>query len=343
MRIRPHELDRHLQSKLAPIYVVSGDEPLQVSEAADAIRQAARKQGYTERDILEVNNRFAWSELTAEADCLSLFAEKRIIDLRIPNGKPGKEGGSALTEYAQRIPEDTLMLVTLPKLERAQLNSKWVKALEGKGALLQIWPVEGDRLLPWIEQRMRRAGLTPGPDVVQILADHIEGNLLAASQEIEKLLLLYGPSLISAEQLSSAVSDSARFDVFTLVDSALNGDTARCTRVFRGIKAEGIAAPVVLWALTREIRLLHGLALEVSRGKSPQQAVAANRGVWDKRKALVGKGLQRLSLNQWRQLLAQCGKADLAIKGQSRNNPWLILEQITTHISGTRFRSTPSI
>lgn len=341
MRIRPHELERRLKGVLAPIYVISGDEPLQVSETADAIRQAARTQGYTERDILEATARFSWSELTAEADNLSLFAEKRIIDLRIPNGKPGKEGGAVLAGYAQRIPEDTLLLITLPKLERTQLNSKWVKALEGKGALIQIWPVEGDRLPPWIEQRMRRAGLTPGPDVVPILADHIEGNLLAASQEIQKLLLLHGPSLITVERLNSAVSDSARFDVFALVDSALNGDTTRCTRILRGLKAEGTAAPVILWALTREIRLLHSLAMETSRGKSVQQAISANRGVWDKRKTLVGKGLQRLSLNQWRQLLSQCGKTDRAIKGQSSDSPWLLLEQITNRISGARFSTAP--
>ncbi len=336
MRIRPHELEQKLQGELAPIYVVSGDEPLQVIEATDFIRAAARKQGYTERDIIEAHNKFSWSELTAEADSLSLFAEKRIIDLRIPNGKPGKEGGSALAEYASRVPDDTLLLITLPKLERAQLTSKWVKALDSKGALIQIWPVEGERLHPWIEQRMRRAGLTPGAGVVQILAEHIEGNLLAASQEIQKLQLLYGPSPISAEQLNQAVSDSARFDVFSLVDSALTGDTARSTRILRGLKAEGTATPVVLWALTREIRLLHGLAMETARGKSAQQAIAANRGVWDKRKTLVGKGLQRLNLNQWRQLLAQCGKTDRAIKGQSRDNPWLMLEQITVRMAGTR-------
>ena len=340
MRIRPHELERHLKGNLAPIYVVTGDEPLQVGEAADAIRGAAREQGFTERDIFEATAKFKWSELTAEADALSLFAEKRIIDLRITNGKPGKEGGNALAEYAERPPEDTLLLVTLPKLERAQLNSKWVKALDKKGALIQIWPIEGDRLLPWIEQRMRRAGLTAGPEVVSILADQIEGNLLAASQEIQKLLLLYGPGLISAEQLNEAVSDSARFDVFGLVDSALNGETARCSRILRGLKAEGTAAPVVLWALTREIRLLHSLAQETARGKSPQQVVSGSRAVWDKRKSVVTKGLQRLNLSQWRYLLAQCGKTDRAIKGQSSDNPWLLLEQMTNRISGARFATS---
>jgi len=336
VRLRPHELQKHLQGPLAPIYVVSGDEPLQLGEVSDAIRAAARQQGYSERDIIEANAKFAWSELTAEANNLSLFAEKRVIDLRITNGKPGKEGSKVLVEYAGRIPEDTLLLITLPKLERAQLTSKWVKALENRGALIQIWPVEGERLLPWIEQRMRQAGLTPGPDVVPILAEHIEGNLLAASQEIQKLQLLHGSNPISAEELNQAVSDSARYDVFSLVDSALAGDTVRCTRILHGLKAEGTATPVVLWALTREIRLLHSLAVEVTRGKNRQQAIAANRGVWDKRKALVNKGLQRLNLRQWRQLLSQCGKTDLAIKGQSPDNPWLLLEQITIRMSNTR-------
>ncbi|MET0104081.1 MAG: DNA polymerase III subunit delta [Sedimenticola sp.] len=334
MRVRFPELQRHLDKGLAPIYLLSGDEPLQVSEAADAIRNHARSRGYATRDVLEADNKFDWNQLAAEANSLSLFSEQRIIDLRLPSGKPGREGASALVEYAERPPEDTLLLLTLPKLEKSQANTKWFKTLDKVGVVIQIWPIEGERLQPWIEQRMRKAGLTPAGDVVPMLAERIEGNLLAASQEIDKLLLIHGPGVIDAQQLAESVTDSARYDVFTLVDSALEGQVSRCLRILNGLQAEGTPAPVVLWALTREIRMLCNLAAEHENGRSIQQAIAANRGIWDKRKPLVAKGLKRLSLRRWQALLRTCGQADRAIKGQEKSEPWLLMQQITTTMAG---------
>lgn len=337
MRVRPHELSSHIQKHgIAPIYLVSGDEPLQMNETADAIRAAARSQGYSGRDVLEAGARFDWSELAAEANSLSLFAEKRIIDLRIPSGKPGRDGGKALAEYAERPPEDTLLLITLPKLDKGQASSKWLKALETRGAFIQIWPIEGSRLHPWIEQRMRQVGLAPGPQVVAMLAERIEGNLLAAAQEIDKLKLLHEGGIITLEHLQESVADSARYDVYGLVDAALEGRVGRTLRMLNGLRAEGTAAPVVLWALTREIRTLCALARQMAEGRSAQQVVAGAREVWDKRKPLVSQGLQRLNLRQWRQLLQLCGLADRAIKGQERQDPWLLLQRICTGMTGTR-------
>lgn len=335
MRVRPHELASHIERKgIAPIYLISGDEPLQMNETADAVRSAARAQGFSGRDILDAGSRFDWNELTAEANSLSLFAEKRIIDLRIPSGKPGREGGKALTEYAARPPEDTLLLITLPKLDKSQVSSKWLKSLESRGVFVQIWPIEGSRLYPWIEQRMRQVGLTPGPEVVTMLGERIEGNLLAAAQEIDKLLLLHGSGVITLEHLQESVADSARYDVYGLVDAALEGSLGRVVRMLNGLKAEGTPAPVVLWALTREIRMLCSLAQQVGQGRSPHQVVAAAREVWDKRKPLVSKGLQRLTLGQWRHLLQLCGLADRAIKGQDKQDEWLLLQRICSGMAG---------
>lgn len=334
MRIRIPELTASLKQRLAPIYLLSGDEPLQMQEAADAIRRAARDRGYSEREVLEADNRFDWGRLAAEANSLSLFAQQRIIDLRIPSGKPGTEGGKALAGYAAAPPDDTLLLITLPKLEKGQANSKWFRSLEKSGVVLQIWPIEGGQLQPWIEQRMRRAGLEPAPGVVPMLAERIEGNLLAAVQEIDKLLLLNGPGTLTPDQLAGAVADSARYDVFGLVDSALEGKVARCLRMLNGLEAEGTAAPVVLWALAREVRSLTSLAGEVARGTPVARAIGARRDIWDKRKPLVTRGLQRLDLPRWRTLLQLCARADRAIKGQDPADPWLLMQQIVTRMAG---------
>ncbi len=227
-----------------------------------------------------------------------------------------------------------MLLITLPKLDRSQSNSKWFKSIEKIGVVVQIWPIEGERLPPWIEQRMRKVGLIPAPDVLPMLAERIEGNLLAAAQEIDKLLLLHGPGIITPEQLAESVSDSARYDVFGLVDTALSGKTAHALRMLNGLKAEGTAPAIVLWALTRETRLLCSLAAEVERGSSPRQAVAGRREVWDKRKPLVSRGLERTKPAQWRKLLLLCGDTDRAIKGRSKDDPWRLMETITSRMAG---------
>jgi DNA polymerase-3 subunit delta len=337
MRMRAHELDRHLKQPLAPVYVLSGDEPLQIGETADAIRAAAREQEFLSREVLEADARFDWNRLGAEADALSLFAEKRVIDLRIPSGKPGREGSTALSEYCARPPADTLLLLTLPKIDRNQLNSKWCKALEQLGVLIQIWPIEGERLLPWLEQRMRVLDLSPERGVAALLADRVEGNLLAARQEIEKLLLIHGPGVISVEQLTESVADSARFDVFDLVDSALAGEAKRCVRILTGLRHEGIAAPVVLWALSREFRLLAGIATAIERGGSIDQELTRAR-VWDKRKGLLKQGLRRLRAAHLNRLLALCQESDAAIKGADSRDPWLLMEYLLLACAGKALR-----
>ncbi|WP_457665466.1 DNA polymerase III subunit delta [Thiolapillus sp.] len=330
MRLRLDQLDAHLGGNLAPVYVVTGDEPLQQGEAADAIRAAARQAGYLSREIFEADARFDWNRLGEEANALSLFAEQKIIDLRLPTGKPGTTGSKALVAYCEQLPEDTLLLITLPKLP---LTSKWMKALDKAGVVVQIWPVDERQLPRWVQQRMRAAGLQAEPGVAQMLAEQTEGNLLAARQEIEKLALLFGNQKISQAQAAAAVSDSARFDVYSLVDAALAGKTRRCTRIIAGLAAEGIPLPVVLWALAREVRALNSMARDVAMGASVQQALARAR-VWKNRIPLVSAGLKRLDARQWAALLQQCQLADAMIKGAAPGDPWLQLEQITLAMAG---------
>ncbi len=333
MRIHPQQLRVRLQQSLAPVYVLSGDEPLQLGEVADSVRTAARKAGYSSRQIMEVAARFDWNLLAQEADSMSLFAEQKIIDLRIPSGKPGRDGSAALVGYCKHIPEDTLLLVTLPKLDKSQLGSKWFKVLDKAGVTVQIWPVDRQRLPAWINQRMAAAGLAPEPGVADLLADQTEGNLLAARQEIEKLRLLYGAAEISVERLRSAISDSARFDVFGLMDSALAGNAGRCARMLSGLRAEGVATAVVLWALAKEIRTMAGISRSIANGTRPEQAMAQAR-VWSSRQPLVRKGLQRLPAAGWERLLGHCQYADTAVKGVIRTDPWLLLEQIALGMCG---------
>jgi DNA polymerase-3 subunit delta len=332
LRVRPEQLEQHLAKGLAPIYLVSGDEPLQSNEACDAIRAAARSAGHDNREIMEAGAGFDWNALAAEANSLSLFAEKKIIDLRIPGGKPGREGGKALTEYCERPPEDTILLITLPKLDRSQQNSKWFKTIEQLGVIVQIWPIEVQRLPQWIEQRLRKAGLHPDREAVQMLADRVEGNLLAAHQEIEKLLLLHGTGSINAEQLANAVADSARYDVFELVDSALRGETERCLRILGGLRGEGVAPPVVLWALHREIAQITAISADAAKGLSLDHAMTRAK-VWEKRKPLVRNATARLKTPAWLALLGQCQQADAAAKGADPRDPWLLLEQISAQMS----------
>lgn len=331
MRLRPEQLTARLAQSLPPVVLLTGDEPLQLLEAADQVRRQAQGQGFSERVILEVDRGFAWDQLAGEGANRSLFAERRLLDLRLASAAIGNEGSKALVAWCERPSPDTLLLITAPKLDSRQQGGKWVKAIEQTGLLVQIWPQDGDRLAPWLEQRMRARGLAPQPGVSALLAERVEGNLLAAAQEIEKLLLLQGPGTVSVEGLRAAVADSARFDAFDLVDEALLGHGARCLRILSGLRAEGVAEPLILWALARELRGLYGMALGLAEGR-PLPTILA--GVWDKRKPQVTAALRRLRPVQLRQGLRLCQRADGLIKGVGQGDPWLALERICLLLCG---------
>lgn len=340
-KLRPDQLKAALNKKLSSAYIVSGDEPLLAQEACDSIRQAARKAGFTERELHHVEAGFDWDQLLTSANSLSLFAERKIIELRIDNGKPGDKGSKALVSYCERLPEDTLLLITLPKLDGASQRSKWFKAVEKVADFIQIWPITGPQLPRWIDQRIAQAGMSASPEAVEILAARIEGNLLAAAQEIEKLKLLAGDGQITADLIASSVADSARYDVFSLTDKALHGDARSAVKTLHGLKGEGTDATVILWALAREIRTLCQIANNMQQGQGFDQA-AKSAGVWDKRKALVSNALRRLKLNQLQMLLRKANGVDKSIKGLRNADVWDELMDLTLNLSGT-FSLTPKI
>lgn len=335
MKLYYDKLGAHLQQGLQPVYLLSGDEPLQLMEAGDAIRRCARESGFAEREVMHVEPGFDWDSLLAASNSLSLFAEQRLIELRMPNGKPGKEGGKVLTEYAANPPSDTVLLITSGKLDRSAQNSKWFKSLDKAGVTLAVWPVEPQALPGWVMQRMRSRGMQPTPEAAQLLAERVEGNMLAAAQEVEKLLLLYGESPIDAQQVEEGVADSARYDIFELVDTALLGDVPRTSRVVEGLRGEGIEPVLVLWALLREIRSLVQMAAEIEKGGAIEPVMEQFR-VWNKRKPPVKAGLRRHNLKRWQLLLRRAGRIDRMIKGIEPGNAWDELLQLALLMAGVR-------
>jgi len=321
MRLKPEQLSAALQKELAPVYFISGDEPLQMGEMADAVRAAARKAGYDSREVLVADSGFSWNELMESAGSLSIFTDKKIIDLRLPTGAPGTEGAKALTDYCERLPEDTLLLITSAKLAGASLKSRWFQALDKVGCIIQVWPLEGQNLIHWLQQRMQQRGLQAEAEGIRILASRIEGNLLAAAQEIEKLYVLYGSGRLSNQQILDVVADSSRFDVFKLMDSVLAAKAGRIFKILSGLQAEGVAAPVVLWALTREARVLIRIKQALAQGQN-RALVFKNNQVWDKRQQLVSDTLGRLGDSDLNSILTLSAKADRQIKGQQQGDPW---------------------
>ena len=321
MRLKPEQIAAALQKGLAPVYFISGDEPLQLGETADAIRAAARKAGYDQREVFVADAGFSWHELKESAGTLSIFSDKKIIDLRLPSGTPGTEGAKALIAYCERLPEDTLLLITAAKMASSSLKTQWFQALDKVGCVIQVWPLEGQDLMRWLQQRMQRRGLHAESDGIKILASRIEGNLLAAAQEIEKLYVLYGEGHLSHQQIFEVVADSSRFDVFKLMDSVLAARVDRIFKILSGLQAEGVAAPVVLWALTREARVLIRIKLALSQGQN-RALVFKNNQIWDKRQQLVSDALNRLGDSDLSSILVLSAKADRQIKGQQQGEPW---------------------
>lgn len=332
-KLRPEQLGAALSKSLAPIYLVSGDEPLLIQEACDAIRRAARQSGFSERELYHCDTGFDWGQVLTAANSLSLFAEQKIIELRIANGKPGDKGGKVLQEYAASPAPDNLLLIVTGKLDSAAQKSKWFKAIEDAGMHIQVWPITPAQLPRWIGQRLQQAGLKADGNAIDLLASRIEGNLLAASQEIEKLALLAHDNIVSYELMASVVADSARYDVFGLTDKALHGDARGAVKTLHGLKTEGTEPINILWALTRDIRSLVQISQAQAQGK-PFEAAARQAGIWDKRQPLIQTALRRLKPAQVQQLLRKANGIDKAIKGMRNAEPWDELLDLTLNLAG---------
>ncbi len=338
MRLKPNQLNQHLQRQgLAPIYFLTGDEPLQMMECADILRQFARRQGFVERIIFTVaETGFDWTTLNQEAESLSLFANKRLLELRLSNKSPGKEGTKALLNYTSNLPRDTVLLITADKIEASKQKAKWFKALDEQGIILQIWPINRAELPKWIAQRLKYYKLQATPEAINIIAERSEGHLLACSQEIEKLHLLYGSGQIDTKQVLENVADSARFQVFDWLDIVLAGNTQRSIRQLKRLQTEGIEPILVNWALNREIRNLYHITNAIKSGQHQQQVFKTYR-IWATRQAAISHAINKhRNPRQWQRFLQTTVEIERIIKGMKTGNAWDELQQLSLRVTGVK-------
>jgi DNA polymerase-3 subunit delta len=346
MQLKADALAGHLaRGRLERIYCVSGDEPLLAEEAFDAIRAAARAAGFTEREVLHASGKFDWSQLAAAASSLSLFAERKILEIRLPGGKPGREGGEALRAYAASANDDVLTLLALPRLDKTARNSAWAAALESAGAWIDVRRVERQQLPAWLRARLQRQKQSASTETLEFLADQIEGNLLAAQQEIAKLGLLYPPGELTLEQVTEAVQDVARFEVFDLPAVMLEGDAARAMRILSVLRAEGAALPLLLWAVSEEVRAVLRAQQVIAAGR-PVATLAREMRMWPGRERLLEAAAARVSAPVAATLLSRCADIDRVSKGvpvpARDSDPWLELAEIVLDVaSGGRTRARP--
>ncbi|GAB2784930.1 DNA polymerase III subunit delta [Halomonas shantousis] len=339
MKVFPDKLPEALAKRLSPIIIVAGDEPLIHMEACDAVRVAARQKGIEEREVLHVENGFQWGRLTESAASLSLFASAKLIELRLGGQSPGQEGGKVLEAYAEQAKDsDNVLLISAARLDRKIQTSKWFKALDKIGLFVPVWPVDHQRLGFWMRDRATRHGLQLDMDAARLLGERTEGNLLAADQELQKLALMMPPGArLNTDAIANGVEDSARYDVFTLAEACLLGERERVSRIMRGLRGEGIEAPVVLWALTRELRILLSLYQHLDQGQSLEHACKAQRPmIPDKRRPAYQQALNRLPHRRMHKLLLFSQRIDLAVKGTHALPVWEALHDLALTLAGGR-------
>ncbi len=334
MLLRPEKLSSHLQQGLKPLYVVSGDEPLLAMEAADAIRTRAKQEEYFEREVLAVEKDFKWPQLRASAASLSLFASKRILEIRIASGKPGTEGGAALETYANDLPPDTLSLVLLPKLDKRTKDSAWYSGLSAAGVVIEVSSVDLDALPTFIAGRLALQNQSADRPTLAFLAESVEGNLLAAHQEIQKLGLLYPARKLTFEEVSDAVLNVSRFDVFQLGDAMLAGDAARAARVLDGLRGEGVKPIPILGVLAWLMRSLNKAKLALTRG-ADMSAALREGGFWGERQNLARRALPRLSVETLATVQRHAAEIDRMSKGLKSGDVWDELLTLVLRVAKT--------
>lgn len=347
MKIKPEQLSRTLNSNELPLYWLSGDEPLLMQEAADLIRSHHREKGFAEREVFNVDKSFDWGHFAQSTGNLSLFSDKKIIELRLSTAKLDDSGKKAIQHYLDDINPDYLILISGPKLDAATLKTKWFSEIEKHGVLVQVWPIGRDNLGSWLEQRLLREGIQADIDAVHLLVDKVEGNLLAAMQEIEKLKLLASESgdgsiHLDAKTVMQVVADSSRYNVYQLVDCALLGDVARAQKMLEGLRSEGIFPLIILSAICRELRSLLPMLEKKQQGQGVNAIIQSAR-VWFNRKQAVTAALSRLDTVTIWELLDHSRLIDQSIKGMSQANPWDELSRLLLRLSGSRPAHRPRV
>ena len=327
MRLNPDQLVAALARGMAPVYLVSGDEPLLVGEAADAIRVAARAAGYADRQVFFIDRSFAWDGLLNSTQSLSLFSERRLFELRMPTGKPDK-GAAQLAQLAESPPPDVITLVLTDKLDKKSSDAAWVRAVEKHGVWVPVWPVESAALPGWLRARAKALQVEIEPAAAQLIIDRVEGNLLAAKQELEKLSLLADGAAIDRELVLRSVGDSARYDVFQLAEAAAAGDAPRAMHVLLGLKSEGVEPTLILWALLRELR-----GMWQARERDRLRSNARGSG-WNLAAQPSAKALARLRKLALAPLVLQAAQADRIVKGMAAGDAWSAITGLTGAMSG---------
>lgn len=332
MKLRQDQLPRHATEPLRPVYVVHGDEVLLQQEAADSLRKAARQQGFSERELHHAERGADWNELLASANNLSLFGDRKLLEIRF-SGKPDASAAAALEKYAADPSPDTLLLLLLPKLDGTAQKAKWFVACENAGASVQLPQIDAQSMPDWLRTRLQQAGLSGDAETFSLLLERVEGNLLAAQQEVEKLRLLSNNGVLTVDIVRQAVGDSARYNVYDLADCALAGDVEKAARMLAGLRAEGESESSLLWAIGKDARTLAALREGVEAGQ-PINALLQQNGVWQKRQPLFQRALQRTSPALARSLVAEVLAVDRAIKGQSEESAWDVLLRLTMAVAG---------
>ena len=333
MRLPPEQLSAHLARGLAPLYVVYGDEPLLAIEAGDAIRAAARAVGCDEREVLVVEPGFKWDAFSAASRNLGLFGTRKLVDLRIPSGKPGVEGARVLEDCAAKPTPDTTILITLPRLDRAMSSSSWFAALEQGGIAVEVLPLERADLPRWIAIRLERQQQRASAETLRFLADTTEGNLLAARQELEKIGLLLPVGELEQAAVENAVADVARFDVFQLSEAWLSGDAARACRILAALENEGEGVPLLLWQLGEDLHALAAVLASTASG-TPVPIAVKNARVWGKRQTAMERAARRIAPSAIQPLLMRLARLDALAKGIGRGSVWDHLRDVALALAG---------
>ena len=331
MPLKPEQLAGSLKRGLAPVYLIGGEEPLLLQECCDLVRETAKKQGFVERELLQVERGFDWSTLQ-QAAAPSLFATQKIIDLRLRTGKPGREGAKILSEWADAPDPNMILLVSCEQWDTGSRKSKWAARLEKAGQRVDIWPVKAQELPLWLERRMLAHGMQPEPEVVRLLADRLEGNLLAAKQEIDRLALIKGQGTITVDDVMKVVADSSRFDAFALGEHMLSGNLRDGLRVAAGLKRMDTPLPLLLGALLRELKTTEAFRLAIRTGES--EAIAFRRlHVWFNRQNTIRTAARRLDTRTLFGAFKQLSLIDRQSKGRAAGDPWQSIDTLLLQLS----------
>jgi DNA polymerase-3 subunit delta len=323
LKLTSDSLATHLAQRLLPAYLISGDEPLLSGEAADAVRAGARGAGFTEREVHFIERASDWDEARASASNLSLFGSRRLVEIRLASARPGAAGSAALVALLEARDPDMLLLILAPRLDREAQSADWVRAVDTHGAWLPVWPVDPGRLVDWLRGRCRKLGLEASAEALELLAARTEGNLLAAYQELSKLVWLAPGGAVTADTVLASVADSARFDVFQLGEAVLSGESTRALRILAGLRAEGTEATLALWALTRALRDLWAAS-----------AAGAAPPAWQRRSAAFARAVQRAPRLSFAALAQRAARADRLIKGRLSGDAWDEMALLVAELCG---------